>query len=276
MPYLLYRLLIKTLIAGLAGMTSFTTAYAAISQLPLFLTTAYKPNVMLMLDDSGSMWNVVPDTPYDPNATYLANCPSSRILGGGVEPPAMPSSSTSYWLQVSSGVAMVDHRNAFGITVNLYTFGTGIGQRCFDPALRYNAKLETNALVDAVYTGHYLNWYFGNSPTYTTAATFGSGAKRKPGTQSRLEIAKTAAKNLVDSLGNVRLGLSTYDNNLDGVGGDLLEIIGDLDATKKTNVKSKIDALNYDLYTPLAETLAVAPHLTVVTLPLPFPVVVSA
>jgi type IV pilus assembly protein PilY1 len=81
---LLQQLLRKTLIAGLVGLSSFTTAYAAISQVPLYLTTAVKPNVMLMLDDSGSMWNIVPDAPYDPNATYLANCPASRTLGGGL------------------------------------------------------------------------------------------------------------------------------------------------------------------------------------------------
>jgi type IV pilus assembly protein PilY1 len=47
---------------------------------PLFVSNEVAPNIMLMIDSSGSMTNVVADFPYDPNTTYLAlsACPAAN------------------------------------------------------------------------------------------------------------------------------------------------------------------------------------------------------
>lgn len=228
-------------------------AQAAVSpsQAPLFLTSPAKPNIMLMLDNSGSMNNIVPETPYNAGTTYIASCPGDNLI------PAR----SSVEIIIASSLPKIRYCGASSATscTTSYLLGTGSGQKCFNTTATYSARLNLNGgsgnttvqggYLDADYTGNYLNWYFNASnttPTWTTE-------QKKPGTLSRIEIARTAAKNLVDSLSNVRLGLSTYDADN---GGSLREIIGDVDAAKKTAVKAKIDLLAASGMTPLAETLS--------------------
>lgn len=255
--------------AVLAALSNIHPANATdIANIPMAVSNLARPNIMFMLDSSGSMSNIVPDTPYDSSTTYLASCPN--ILAGGETTAALAGAST----------ATFDLRIKTDGTVNIrkssvnYVFGTGSGQQCFDPNLYYNAKLNADlgsttatstcgsdftpcyypsGYLDAVYKGNYLNWYFGASPNYTSAENFGANATRKSGTLSRMEIARTASKAVLDSLDRVRVGLFTYNS---GNGGTLLEVMGDLDTTKRTNTKAKIDTLTASGATPLAETLA--------------------
>ncbi len=219
-----------------------------VAQSPLFLSTSAEPNVMLMVDNSGSMNNIVPETPYDENDIYIAitSCPASNLVLAG----------SSVDIFIDSNQPKINYSGTD------YTLGTGGGQKCFDSTANYSARLFANDgtrpdtfYLDAEYTGNYLNWYFNTS---NTTPTWTSGETKKPGTKTRMEIAQSSTKTLVDSLNNVRLGLSVYHNNGFGVlnGGSLQEIIGDLDAAKKTSVKTKIDALTASTLTPLAETLS--------------------
>jgi hypothetical protein len=72
---------------GFILMAYSAVSVAGVAQTPLFLSTNVKPNIMLMLDNSGSMSNIVPETPYDPNTTYIATCPVANLIptGGSVE-----------------------------------------------------------------------------------------------------------------------------------------------------------------------------------------------
>jgi type IV pilus assembly protein PilY1 len=71
--------------------------------------------------------------------------------------------------------------------------------------------------------------------------------------KSRMTVAKEAANQLIGGLDGVRTGLFSFTEN---DGGQLFEIMGDLDATKKTAMQNKISALNAENWTPLAETLS--------------------
>src|SRR6266849_7797272 len=171
---------------------------------PLVVATTAAPNIMLLVDNSLSMNNIVPDSPYDANSTYFT-CPASNTL--------TPSTTYSMELIVTGGIPSFSWVNTTTFTSTPYTWGTSSGKKCFKPALSYNAKLYTLpaagsfiSALDSVYTGNYLNWYFGSSPTNWGSVT------QKPGTAKRIDIAKTAAKQLVDSLSNVRMGLATYNN----------------------------------------------------------------
>ncbi|MBA3494453.1 MAG: hypothetical protein H0T87_10160, partial [Gammaproteobacteria bacterium] len=238
--------------ATLAALAYPAQAAVSPSQVPLFLTSAVKPNIMLMLDNSGSMSNIVPETPYNASTSYIPSCPGVNLIpaGGSVEIISIAI--------IGPKIRYCGASSPISCTTS-YRLGTGSGEKCFNTTATYSARLNLNGgignttvqggYLDAEYTGNYLNWYFNASNT-TPAWTI---EQKKPGTQSRIEIAKTAAKSLVDSLGNVRLGLSTY--NADN-GGSLREIIGDVDAAKKTAVKTKIDALTASGSTPLAETLS--------------------
>lgn len=234
------------------------SAYAAptdIGDVPMAIKNTVKPNIMFMLDNSGSMSNIVPDAPFDPSVTYLSSCSGVNVLPGGAAPPAFPADSQTFDIRIDSSDVVWIRKSGIN-----YEFGnTGTDRRCFDPALRYNARLNADdgdrpsGYLDAVYTGNYLNWYFGAAPGYTSRANFGSGAQRKPGTKSRMEIAKSASQGVLGSLSNVRAGLFTYNG---GNGGSLLETIGDLDSAKLSATQADIAALSAGGNTPLGETLA--------------------
>lgn len=233
----------RALIGGwLALVFSLPANALTLADSPLFLTTAVKPNIMLMLDNSGSMNNIVPESPYDASTTYLATCPSSNLIpaGSNVE------------------IRIVSSKPKIKFSGSEYEFGaTSATEKCFDSAASYKAKLNADlgtapsSYLGAQYKGNFLNWYFNPN---NTSPTWSAGEKKKPGTQSRLEIAQIAATGLVDTLSsNVRVGFSTYNS---GDGGSLREIMEDVTIAKKTSVKGKINALTPVGTTPLAETLA--------------------
>jgi type IV pilus assembly protein PilY1 len=230
--------------ASVGALTLFSGSAAAaplgLQDVPLFLSTGAEPNLMMMLDNSGSMQNIVPDVPYDPAVEYLANCPATNQVATTAAPQ----------LRLSSG----SPRLRVGGTD--YVLGTGSGERCFVSTTNYLAQLNNDGsfgYLPSQYTGNYLNWYF-SSTTDPTGCTNDWTSGRKPCTQSRIMIARTAGKNLVDSMSSsMRVGLSTYNN---GDGGSLREIVGDLNTAKRTALKTKIDALNATGNTPLAETLS--------------------
>jgi Tfp pilus tip-associated adhesin PilY1 len=208
---------------------------------PLFLTSAVKPNIMLMLDNSGSMNNIVPETPFDASTIYLATCTAPQLITAG----------SSVEIRIVSSGPRIRYSGSD------YELGNATGKKCFDSAASYMAKLHADlgtapsSYLPAQYTGNFLNWYFDPS---NTSPTWSASEKKKPGTLSRLEIAKTAATGLVDALStSVRVGFSTYNS---GDGGSLREIIEDVTTAKKTSVKTKVNALTASGATPLAETLA--------------------
>lgn len=223
---------------------SVQAASTDIADVPMAVKTSAKPNIMFMIDNSGSMQNIVPDTPYNPNTTYIsiASCTASNLIPSGSSVEIRISDSKP-WIRWGSN----------------YELGTTSGKKCFDPMANYPAKLNADDndgtpsdYLGSQYTGNYLNWYFNVS---NTTPTWTSGQQKKPGTQSRMEIARTAGKSVIDSFqpNRVRVGLFTY-NGSDG--GSLREVMGDLDAVKATAINGKIDGLSASGMTPLAETLA--------------------
>jgi type IV pilus assembly protein PilY1 len=232
--------------ATLAALAYPAQAAVSPAQSPLFLTTSAQPNIMLMLDSSGSMVNIVPEAPYSSSTTY--SCASPLNITGAV---AGPASSTN--LPTNSTISKID-----GTLARFYWNGTPypFSTNCFDPNKIYNADLAedpANASADSVYTGNYLNWFF--NITYGSFNSSGrkidsSGAIIAP---SRIEVAKTASNNFVNSLNNVRLGLSTYD--IFGAGGILRAPIANI-ATNRSTITTAITGASASGLTPLAETLS--------------------
>jgi type IV pilus assembly protein PilY1 len=240
-----------------AGLTHAGNADLANNPLPVVSST--EPNIMFMLDNSGSMHNIVPPDHYEPTALGLS-CSGQRAL-----------SNTSAFdlIVLDDGTPLLKQGN------NFYTYGTtGTSSntvRCFASSSTYNARLygdssasnnsncgtntsckRPGSYLDASYSGHFLNWYF-SSATLGTTDNFGAGSRKKPTTFTRMEVAQSAAKGIINNLSNVRAGLASY-NGADG--GSLREIIGSLDPAKKLAINGKIDALSPSGSTPLAETLS--------------------
>ncbi|MES2936538.1 MAG: PilC/PilY family type IV pilus protein [Pseudomonadota bacterium] len=227
-----------------------------IDDIPPAVKNNVAPNFMFMIDNSGSMSNIVPAAPYSASATYLSSCSGTAKIPAG----------TSVDLNITSGAPRI----VYGGTSYRHTTQTaGSGtQKCFDNAATYGARLladtgtpkAPNGYLDSDYSGHYLNWYFGN---YSGALTgwvdrklVSSGA-----VETRIEIARTSAKSVVDSLplppsagasAAVRVGLSTYTTG----GGALRVAMGDFTTTTRTTIKTSIDGLDPSGNTPLASTFA--------------------
>lgn len=220
-----------------------------ISDIPMNVKNTTPPNMVFMIDNSGSMSNIVPESPYSASTTYLANCPAARRVPANSE-------SNPVELRLTGGGApriQYDPGCASGCA-----FGTGAGQQCFDNNATYYAKLAqpTASYLPATYSGHYLNWYFGFGGALT------GWTNRKPGTTTRMEIARNAAKAVVDGLplptgsppkAKLRAALASYNN---GNGGTLHFALTNFDTTARTSLKTKIDGLTPGGNTPLAETLA--------------------
>lgn len=253
------------LLIGLGIAAGVQAQGVSIANQPLFLLPNVPANVMVMLDNSGSMQNVVPDTPYDPTVTYGCGTGSTVISTSDtidirIRTSSDPSSYRYVPYFVYGGVTR-DWGTGSG------TGGTGISKACFNPSANYSAKLNadagssplsTSSYLGAIYSGNYLNWYFGYNIATSTYGTqsysFGAGSRVKPGVKSRMEVAKTAGSSLIDVLdSSLRVGLSTYNS---GNGGVLLERVDPLTTNKRNALKSQISALSATGTTPLAETLA--------------------
>lgn len=93
-----------------------------------------------------------------------------------------------------------------------------------------------------IYTANYLNWLEDDSQVTT---------------QTRLDIVKSVSKDLVDSLSDVKVGLMAF--NTDGgsfptQGGRVLVPVGKVEDVRES-FKTAVDSLGYDTNTPLSETL---------------------
>jgi type IV pilus assembly protein PilY1 len=251
-----------------------------ISDTPMAVKNNVPPNFIYMVDNSGSMSNIVPDAPYSASTTYLS-CPSNRVVSAGFTDPTDPPSSPSYDLLIKN-----DGTASFKSGSTFYKFGTASGRVCFSADRYYNFRLHADTTsgssstcgsgntpckypgsgyLDAVYSGNFLNWYFGAAPDYTTGAVLSYAQGRKAGTQTRLEIAKSSAAAVLDTIplktatvkAKARVGLATYNGSN---GGALLANVADLDSSHLASVKAGINGLSATGSTPLAETLADIGH----------------
>lgn len=237
--------------------TGLNSAHAVTpAQIPLYVgISAAKPNIMLMIDSSGSMTDSVTTTstissPNDVPSGFSYSCSSSYAISGGATPPGTPSTTVNMTVN-STGTVKVCTKNNCSKTS---TFGSK--SKCFTNTQNYTvAYYGGSTLAGGPYTGLKLNWYF-------SKGSFSSGSLSAvlTTTSTRTAIAKQAATDLVTSLdpdsgGNatVRMGLARY-NGSDG--GTLLSEIKDLDSTQSATLQNDIANIPASGSTPLATTLS--------------------
>lgn len=245
------------MLASLPSLPS-QAAPGTLANTPLFLTSSVDPNILFLIDNSGSMQNIVPDAPFDPNTNY-ATCGTAQELSSNFRVDIQITPSGIPYFQACD---ISDFRQPCGTN---YNWGTSAGtgpvsnyqKRCFNPADTYTARLHGNGGGDsntkfpsgylpAAYSGNYLNWYFGASPT-----DFGTGARNKPGTERRMDIARDAATGLVNGLQGVRAGLASYN----GANGANIDVPLDAIGSNRNSLLSAIAGLSPNGSTPLAESL---------------------
>ncbi len=223
------------------------------AQKPLYIGSSRAlPNIMLMIDNSGSMSTNVTtpsNIPSDMNTKepYFSYSCITPVFGGAAT--AAAATTIVNMIVDSSGVPRF-------CTNSLCTTSTAFNQaKCFSNNLYYKVKYKRgDSSLSTVYQGINLNWYF-------TKGTFNKGSLIWVATtKTRMAIAKEAATALVNSLlpddlnnSKVRLGLTTFNGN---TGGKILSDLGELTTSYAEDVIAQIATLTPTGFTPLAEVLA--------------------
>jgi type IV pilus assembly protein PilY1 len=217
------------------------------AQIPLNIgVSAAKPNIMLMIDNSGSMDNNVitsstASSPSDAPSNFNYQC-NTKVSAGAPIPMVVNSTGTPRFCTNSS----CSNKTSFS------------KDKCFNNNSNYTVFYYGTSSSIGPYTGLQLNWYFSNG-----SFTSGSLAAVATTTNTRIAIAKQAATDLVTSLtpssgsATVRMGLSDYHYSGGAAdGGELLSEIKDLDSAQSSSLLTKISALTPNGNTPLATTLS--------------------
>jgi len=211
------------LIIGLA--VSAPAGAVSIADTPLFIGAAVDPNVMLLVDTSGSMDNIIWASGYDNTVTY------ADWSDGGVN--YSPKSSNNRLSNVSEGICTAGWKEGRS--------ATGPNKCLLLPDPRGGG--------DTRYSGNYLNYLF---ETYADNTDLSGGAIPNV---TRMEVAKDAAKDLVDQSSGVRFGTSSFYNPSEKDYGHGATIDEACDSNNAADVKDAIDTYTAASNTPLAEAL---------------------
>ena len=238
---------------------------------PLAVNTGVDPNVMLLLDNSGSMDNVIWDV--DRNIKQADGTEKTRAAQWPAAPAAfVPGNSYTDWCLPDCNSYKrwyKDSGNNLLLYVGFYInyLYNPKGATCANGQVEgYNGTiykcltLPDPAVTDhggnlwrTRYTGQYLNYLFS---TYIDGAELTNTTLYPwiPQT-TRMQEARSGASALVSSITGVRFGLSTFNPTYgpDGASGDgayVNSICGTAPATIDTNIKGILAVTN----TPLAES----------------------
>lgn len=283
MKNLIKELNLKVISSAIAAAFVSSGALATISQEPLFLSTSVAPNVMLLLDNSGSMETIIWDENYDPNTSYT-NWGNGWFftykfnLGLLVYDPPDPSASISVgqWSSSSTNLRALDlaycadgqgpnslkrlgiHSQIRDIYYrvsngNLVQFTEDLPEHYL-----YGRKVVSGVTTHACirvpaplsyntrYDGNYLNYLF---ETYAVA----DSKVNEPGYDgdvpitTRIEVAKEVASEVVAENSSLRFGITQFNPSDGG-------LVSAPCGSPQLLLQAEIDALEAETSTPLAET----------------------
>jgi type IV pilus assembly protein PilY1 len=239
----------------------------SISQIPLSTgASGVTPNIMLMIDDSGSMSTTFTSTTPAISINdalpsgYTYNCTAPRT--GGATTAALVTVNTIMRITNATTKRFCSSNTSCGNSSPTFS-----PSNCFANNQYYKISNYTNSGTTGTLFGTFLGL---NLNRYFTDGTFAAGsltAVAVTTNQSRMEVAQAAATGLVTSLKpaagenpTVRLGLTTYnyDSNGNADGAKLLVAMGDLksDGVLETAINTAINNLSPTGNTPLATTLS--------------------
>ncbi len=204
-------------------------------------TTMLKPNILIILDNSGSMSDQVCSAtgPYDPNIDY----PGSRHKNSVYKVSGSTYNHYLWWVyDVTTSCGGVNPRNLL-LTTGQYS-GRGI---------KSNGNCDAASTNGVYVLGNYVNWLkSGGCSAYRT----------------KMEIAKDVVTNLIQNTNNVNFGVMRFNTEEGGTfikktisSVDYISTIKDMDtfhAGTTTNRSALIQIINSfspSTFTPLAETL---------------------
>ena len=220
-----------------------TMAFSLVSQTPLFLTTSDKPNIAILLDDSGSMLNMMfhPNFPtsYSSNAIFKDSADYQLLYGNNWGTPTYH----KYYLHElnSSNDFIGDGSRNF--TLNAKTIQLPLSSDSNDQETRYN--------------GAYLNWLFFSASAQDITDVTTNVSYQK----TRIRAAKDAVISMISSSYNsstdsypYRWGVFTYTYNSNASSPTILGRCSD-NTTDVTALLSQVENIKPSMNTPLGNSL---------------------
>ncbi|MGD9983124.1 MAG: pilus assembly protein [Porticoccaceae bacterium] len=194
-----------------------------IYQLPMFSSGTVTPNVMLLIDNSGSMNNIIWADGFDPATDYPDWSIDWSPTNGNVHLSNLSTSDCS-----SSR-----YRGRQGGTSS----GTLKCLRLPDPVGGENTR----------YDGNYLNYLF---ETYPHNTDLRGGVIPD---ETRMQVAKQVATDLVSTVTGVRFGVSRYNTDGSDNGAQVRQACDDMSSSHLSGLTSAINGISASTNTPLAE-----------------------
>lgn len=252
----LIRLWSLTVLAFVAlGYASLSHAFTPASS-PLLSSAAVTPNVMLLVDDSGSMNSVIWASSFDPTAarpavytctgTFAGLCVTGSLLVANdtnIQLSELPSNGCSEGYAFASG--------------SNFLLSTRVCLRLADPVGKEQTRYST------AYLAYLLTLGSGSSRNFTNNAVVNGVLIPS---DYRINVARTVSTALVAANRNLRIGLATFyaaTNSVAAKGGYIAKEVVDLQATTGPNgavvtSATKAESNFSDLNTAIAGLGAVA------------------
>lgn len=206
-------------------------------------TATIQPNVLVILDNSGSMSDeVITGDPYNPATTYTVT--------NGCQGQPCSTNKVYRWRAVEQKwVTFIDDVN----TISCSTAKTALlAEGTYQGRLKTNGTC-TSPSSNSFAIGNYINWL-----------------TQSGGTRAKMDVAKEVLTDLISTTNGVKFGLMIFNNtnggHITGVGDsygylDYDAYIKDMDAihtgttTNKTALVNTVNNITPTTWTPLAETL---------------------
>ncbi len=244
-------------------------------------SNAAKPNILFILDSSGSMTSVeTSQEPFDAALSYSGPCSRDKLYwttNSGV--PSCNSGNEQRILKTAfvcqQGLIQAAAAGSYTDTMSQYRRNRGkwkwrtiksgnetsvveckedSGNHGDGTAGKVYAKIGTNTAKFTVEPSQEVAW--GSSPTHRIYTTYDGNYLNwfynPPGTSlSRTDIVKEVTKNVLGSVNNVNVGFMRFHHNQ---GGPVTRAVKDLDSSR-TEANAVVDALPAAGWTPLSETM---------------------
>ena len=273
-----------TALATLLTLTATAPAFADDTELLLVDPTAAgatQPNIMFILDTSGSMRDPVDTTePYDSTEVYSGSCDTDRLYWTILDIPPTCGGSNNQWINDSAFVCndaiqrMTGIGAYTGVMVQYHDGGSAADRwqhlqpgnnnsmvECQrDHGVHGNSGSDDYARAGTSgqpFTGsasQALTWGAGDAARdYTIYDGNYLNWRANPVTVSmaKMDILKAVTDNLLNAIDDVNVGVMRFSGN---DGGRIIEDVTDINADR-ANIIATINALNPGGNTPLAETL---------------------
>lgn len=250
-----------------------------------------RPNVLLIIDTSISMdGNVLTQEDWDPSIDFDGSCNDNYIYWQPSNSPNLPSCSGSNQQRISVSRFLCQAALPALQTVGQVTIPETVQWRSWENPDRWHGTLQAgrdtnvecrndhmsgthsglttndnrhprdgNGLTEGFSNSNEINWNNTGSYVFYTGNRLNYLRNSGQVSRTRLEVVQAVAKATLDQLldGTVNVGLMRFDRTTSGnnsQGGYVLHEIGPIETVRET-IKTQIDGLTSESYTPLTETL---------------------